>query len=86
LLQRERHRIFVLSYHSPSLEPGHTPYVRSAADLSNFLSWIEEYLAFFIHEVGGKPATPQFIRERLLELRRTAPRVRDPAQAAPVLT
>ncbi len=23
------HRVFVVSYHSPSLEPGHTPYVRT---------------------------------------------------------
>jgi len=73
LLQRERHRIFVLSYHSPSLEPGNTPYVRSHADLTSFLSWIKEYLAFFFHEVGGKPATPQSIRERLLQLHQPPP-------------
>jgi hypothetical protein len=86
LLRRERHRIFVLSYHSPSLEPGHTPYVRTQADLANFLSWIEEYLAFFFHEVGGKPATPQSIRERLLQLRGPTPQVGRLSAVDPVFT
>lgn len=27
------------SFHSPSLEPGHTPYVRDAADLKSFYQW-----------------------------------------------
>lgn len=51
-------QVFVLTYHSPSLEPGHTPYVRSQADLDRFLAWIEGYLAFFHEEVGGRAATP----------------------------
>ena len=31
--------LLVLSFHSPSLEPGHTPYVRSEADLDRFYDW-----------------------------------------------
>ncbi len=27
------------SFHSPSLEPGHTPYVRNTQDLENFYTW-----------------------------------------------
>lgn len=32
-------RLLCLSFHSPSLEPGHTPYVRDAADLRLFWAW-----------------------------------------------
>jgi peptidoglycan/xylan/chitin deacetylase (PgdA/CDA1 family) len=31
--------VFSLSYHSPSVVPGHTPYVRDAADLKAFYAW-----------------------------------------------
>ncbi len=31
--------ILVFSFHSPSLEPGYTPYVRSEADLDAFYDW-----------------------------------------------
>ncbi|GAA0540752.1 hypothetical protein FHS83_000051 [Rhizomicrobium palustre] len=50
-------RIFTLSFHSPSLVPGNTPYVRSAAELEKFLAWFEEFYAFFFAEIGGAPAT-----------------------------
>ncbi len=33
------HRLFSLSFHTPSLVPGHTPYVRDAADLATFWRW-----------------------------------------------
>ncbi|MFN2258226.1 MAG: polysaccharide deacetylase family protein [Parasphingopyxis sp.] len=33
------HRLFSLSYHSPSVAPGHTPYVRDRADLEAFYRW-----------------------------------------------
>ncbi len=32
-------RLLNLSYHSPSVVPGHTPYVRDAADLAAFWRW-----------------------------------------------
>lgn len=57
-LLRKGHRVFNLTYHSPSLAPGNTPYVRNAADLSAFLQRIEEYIRFFTEEVGGQAATP----------------------------
>lgn len=37
-------RLLSLSFHSPSLEPGHTPYVRSAADLARFWAWWDRML------------------------------------------
>lgn len=33
------HRLFSLSFHTPSLVPGHTPYVRSEGDLTAFWGW-----------------------------------------------
>jgi hypothetical protein len=57
-LLRKGHRVFSFTYHSPSLAPGNTPYVRNEADLRAFLQRIEEYLRFFTEEVGGQAATP----------------------------
>ncbi|WP_439596820.1 glycosyltransferase [Falsiroseomonas sp.] len=48
------HRSFVLTYHSPSLAPGNTPYVRDAAQLARFLGWLDDYYAFFREEIGGR--------------------------------
>jgi hypothetical protein len=55
---RKGYRVFSLTYHSPSLAPGNTPYVRSQDDLWAFLRRIEQYLEFFIEEVGGRAVTP----------------------------
>lgn len=41
------HRLFSLSYHSPSVAPGHTPYVRDAADLQAFYRWWDGMFALF---------------------------------------
>jgi len=51
------HRLFSLTYHSPSLEPGNTPYVRDAADLADFLAAIEQVLTFFRDQMGGRFTT-----------------------------
>jgi hypothetical protein len=58
-LLRKGYRIFSFTYHSPSLAPGNTPYVRNESDLRAFLQRIEQYLDFFAgDEVGGRAATP----------------------------
>lgn len=49
-------RWFSLSFHSPSVEPGHTPYVRTAEDLRLFHAWWDGMLDFFEAE-GVTPAT-----------------------------
>ena len=59
------HRVFSFTYHSPSLEPGHTPYVRDHADLERFLACFDRYFDFFMRELGGRPATPGEIKARL---------------------
>ncbi|WP_242095781.1 WalW protein [Sphingomonas sp. CROZ-RG-20F-R02-07] len=38
-------RLLTLSFHSPSLAPGHTPYVRDAADLAAFHRWWDAMFA-----------------------------------------
>ena len=51
------HSFFTLSYHSPSLAPGNTPYVRSEAELEAFLGRIETVLRYFAEELGGEFTT-----------------------------
>lgn len=58
-------RIFTLSFHSPSLKPGCTPYVRSESDLQRFLNRIRAYLDFFFGKLGGISETPLQIYDRL---------------------
>jgi len=77
---RRGYRVFSLTYHSPSLAPGNTPYVRDAAQLESFLSRIDRFLEFFMGEVGGIPATPFEIKERALRLAAGA----NPPRTAPL--
>lgn len=50
-------RTFVLSYHSPSLAPGHTPYVNHDEELKAFLARIEAVLCFFRDQLDGRFTT-----------------------------
>jgi hypothetical protein len=43
-------RLFSFSFHSPSLAPGHTPYVRTSADLTNFYGWWDKLLTHLDRE------------------------------------
>lgn len=47
-------RLISISFHSPSVEPGHTPYVRDAADLRAFYKWWEGVLGLLARE-GVEP-------------------------------
>ena len=47
-------QFFSFSFHSPSLAPGHTPYVRNSADLANFYGWWDKILTF----LAAKGITP----------------------------
>ena len=60
---RSGQRVFTVSYHSPSLLPGSTPYVRDDRDLKTFLAWLEGYLDFFKNEMGGQGTTPNELYE-----------------------
>ncbi|WP_139839691.1 WalW protein [Oceanibacterium hippocampi] len=50
-------RAFVFNFHSTSIVPGCTEYVRSADDLRAFLGRIDAYLRFFHEELGGVSMT-----------------------------
>lgn len=73
------HRVFVLTYHSPSLVPGNTPYVRDAAQLAAFLAWLDEFYAFFREEVGGRPASWREVRHPTAAAPRGLPAAREVA-------
>jgi len=65
-------RIFVLSYHSPTLAPGNTPYVRDEAGLQEFLSVLDRYCEYFVTSCGGRGSTMDEIHEALPKLSRDA--------------
>ncbi len=55
-------RLFALSLHSPSVEPGHTPYVRSEQDLQALLAALDGFLHFFMTALRGVPTDPLVVR------------------------
>lgn len=57
-LAAQGQKIYCISFHSPSLEPGNTPYVRTQQELDEFYNWLEEVLTYLLGTVGAKPATP----------------------------
>jgi hypothetical protein len=71
-LYRDGLRVFSFTFHSPSVEPGNTPYVRSQAELSQFLSRFHTFFDFFLRQVGGKPSTPLEIRKEFLASQKTS--------------
>jgi hypothetical protein len=50
-------RLFMLTYHSSSLLPGATQYVRSETDRRAFLATLDGYLRFFLVEFRGRADT-----------------------------
>ena len=48
------HQLFSLSFHTPSVVPGHTPYVRNTADLRQFWAWWDGVFDLF-DKAGVKP-------------------------------
>jgi hypothetical protein len=64
LIERNE-RLFSFVFHSPSLAPGNTPYVRDDDELQAFLNRIEAYLGFFVEELGGEGRSALEIRDLL---------------------
>jgi hypothetical protein len=52
-------RTFALTFHSPSLKPGCTRYVATAAERDAFLSTIDRYCDFFFTDMNGRPTTAE---------------------------
>lgn len=55
-------KVFTLTYHSPSLMPGCTPYVRNDEELRAFLDRIDRVCAHFRDRMGGSFSTLEAIR------------------------
>lgn len=54
-------RVLVFSFHSPSLAPGFTPYVRDRHDRDDFLSRIDGFLKFFREDCDGRSLLPDAV-------------------------
>lgn len=61
-MRANRHRFFVPTDHSPSLEPGNTPYTRTADDVRRLLARLDDFYTFFREEIGGRPVRWQEVR------------------------
>ena len=64
-------RVFAMTLHSPSAEPGHTPYVRSQRQLQDLLERMEGYCEFFLGDIGGVAGTLEDVRASLAGVTRT---------------
>jgi hypothetical protein len=51
-------RTFAVTFHSPSLKPGCTPYVQTERDRDALLGAIDAYCEFFLGARGGIASTP----------------------------
>lgn len=58
-------QVFGLTYHSPSLVPGNTPFVKSEAQLKEFLNTLKVYLSHFSRQFGGVFLSPPKLYETL---------------------
>ncbi len=61
--------VFTLSLHSPTLQVGNTPYVRTEAELQRLLGDMDSFFRFFRDELGGAFTTPSALHARLTALR-----------------
>jgi hypothetical protein len=50
-------RVLTLSFHSPSAHPGHTPFVRSQAELAAFVETIRAFVTWFATRHSGRFVT-----------------------------
>ncbi len=65
-LLAEGERVFTLSFHSSSLAPGFTPYVRNKDELKRLLATMQQYIDYFLNQIGGESLTPSEARQKLI--------------------
>ncbi len=56
-------RLLVFSFHSPSLSPGHTPYVKTIADLDRFYDWWRAIIEHLLERGVSPIALDEVVRE-----------------------
>ncbi|WP_298809070.1 WalW protein [uncultured Sphingomonas sp.] len=71
-------RLLQLTFHSPSLVPGHTPYVRDAAQLARFHAWWDEVLPA-LARYGYLPASLGEVLNAIEQQRAVGPAGFEPA-------
>lgn len=59
-------RVFTVSFHSPSLVPGHTSYVTNEAERQALLGRLLGYCDWFLGELDGEPSSALGLHELLL--------------------
>jgi hypothetical protein len=64
-LWRDGLRTFSFALHSPSVEPGHTPYVRSPRELTEFLSRCQRLFDLVLGDLQARPSTPLELKREL---------------------
>lgn len=64
-------RTFTFSFHSPSLEPGNTVYVKSASELQTFLDAFRRYFDYFFGELGGRTMTALELKKEIASHQRS---------------
>jgi hypothetical protein len=60
-------RQFVLHYHSPSLEAGHTSYTRTDSEVAEFVRRLDIVCSYFFETIGGMPGYPRDLLPALCE-------------------
>jgi len=58
-------RVFGLSYHSPTLVPGNTDYVRDDSELERFLDTLKAYLRHFSLQLSGRFLSVRALKDTL---------------------
>lgn len=59
-------RLFMMTYHSSTLMPGGSPYVKDDVGRKAFLDCLAGYCAFFMETLGGRPGTLPGVAAALL--------------------
>ncbi len=65
-LRARGQQVFAFSYHSSTLRPGCTQYVRTVEQRAAFLGVMNDYFSWFLRDLGGVATTPMQLRDRLL--------------------
>lgn len=64
-LYQQGSRVFTWSFHSSSVVPGHTVYVKNERELQQFLGEFRRYFDFFFDELKGQASSPTQIKALL---------------------
>jgi hypothetical protein len=58
-------RTFTWSFHSPTVMPNTTPYVKNEQDVKKFLDSFHQYFDFFFNTMSGVATTPTKLKSQL---------------------